>query len=73
MLIEYSTIKFQSSFGFAFNGDNSNPPDRFPNGAVRGYDELLHANAAPVSVQDVEEWLDSEMFLCVLSFIVISS
>jgi hypothetical protein len=42
------------------------------NGVVRGYDELLQENGALVSVEDVEEWLDNEMFLCIRSFIVIS-
>ncbi len=62
MLQEYAGIKFRANFGFAYNGNQSNPPDRKPNGAVRGYSELLHTNIYPTSVQQVEGWLNAEVF-----------
>lgn len=66
MLYEYASKKFQTNFGFAYNGHQSNPPDRSPGGGVRGYFEVLQANTRPSSVKEVEDWLNAEVFLYVL-------
>ncbi len=69
MLYEYAGLKFRANFGFAYNGNKSNPPDRKLNGAVRGYQELLHTYISPTSAQEVEHWLDDEVFKYVSSTI----
>ncbi|KAF9445248.1 hypothetical protein P691DRAFT_777713 [Macrolepiota fuliginosa MF-IS2] len=63
MLIEYTSQKFSTSFGFSYNGDQSTPPDQKPGGAVRGYKELLQTGEYPTSTQEVESWLNAEVFL----------
>ncbi len=62
MFQEYAGIKFRDNFGFTYNGDQSHPPDKKSKGAVRGYSELLHTNIYPTSVQQVEDWLNTEVF-----------
>ncbi len=69
MLQEYAGLKFQANFGFAYNGNQSNPPDRKLNGGVRGYSELLHTDIYPTSVGQVEGWLNAEVFEYAPNFI----
>ncbi|KAF9441231.1 hypothetical protein P691DRAFT_791850 [Macrolepiota fuliginosa MF-IS2] len=61
LLMEYAGIKFRSSFGFSYSGQNSNPPDQSPGGAVKGLDGVLQAKTYPSGMQEVEKWLNQEL------------
>ncbi|KAF9445380.1 hypothetical protein P691DRAFT_777621 [Macrolepiota fuliginosa MF-IS2] len=59
ILLEYARMKFQSTFHFAYAGEQSSPPARKPGGAVRGLCELLQTKNS--SKQEVEDWLNSNV------------
>ncbi|KAF9448407.1 hypothetical protein P691DRAFT_800849 [Macrolepiota fuliginosa MF-IS2] len=61
LLMEYAGVKFRSSFGFSYSGQNSNPPDRSPGGAVKGLDGVLQAKVYPAGTTEVEQWLNQEL------------
>ncbi|KAF9441778.1 hypothetical protein P691DRAFT_779678 [Macrolepiota fuliginosa MF-IS2] len=61
ILLEYARIKFQSTFGFAYAGNESSPPARKQGGAVRGFCEVLQTKSYPASVEEVGKWLDKEV------------
>lgn len=70
MLTEYSKIKFDSNFGFAFNGEQSNPPDKKVDTHIRVYTDLFTTESSPVPLHDIGNWLDVALFSYVLFLII---
>lgn len=64
-MYSYATQEFAKKFNFEYKGTDSEPPNKKPGGRVDGYEELLQLKSYPVTREEVEAWMDAEVFKCV--------
>ncbi|KAF9450721.1 hypothetical protein P691DRAFT_788671 [Macrolepiota fuliginosa MF-IS2] len=59
---EYSIQEWKKAFGFDYQGRQSKPPKMKQGGRVEPYEELLQVKSYPATKQEVEAWMDAEVF-----------
>lgn len=69
LMLEYSKQRFAKKFNFEYDRNNSKPPHLKTGGKVEGYDNLFPARGFPATETDVKNWMDYELFGCVLSLV----
>jgi hypothetical protein len=59
---EYATQEFEKKFGFEWKAVGAEPPNKKPTGKAVAYEELMQLSTYPATKNEVQDWMDAEVF-----------